>query len=101
MFHKGPLPIMGPVRSGVFYFWIFFLEINGRNCQKFVLRQMYGKTCFYTTKLFISAIHVGLPKFRTAEKLDLRKTKLVRDRPSSFCSTRTQTYATELKKNGL
>jgi hypothetical protein len=27
LFHKGPLPIMGPVRNGVFYFWIFLNEI--------------------------------------------------------------------------
>jgi hypothetical protein len=26
MFHKGPVATMGPVRNGIFYFWIFFNE---------------------------------------------------------------------------
>jgi hypothetical protein len=46
----------------------------------------FGKTCAET-------LNFSLPK-----KLDLRKTKLFRDRPSSFAPG-TQTYVTELKKS--
>jgi hypothetical protein len=37
-------------------------------------------------------------KFLTAEKLDLRKPLLFRDRPSSFCSRYPNIYVTELKE---
>jgi hypothetical protein len=99
---------MGPVRNGIFYFWIFFnirrwhekiisesfieiaQEINGRepilskicitaNVQENVI--LHYKT-FYFGKKCAETLNFSLPK-----KLDLRKTKLFRDRPSSFSST--------------
>jgi hypothetical protein len=58
MFHKGQLPPMGPVRNGIFYFWIFFNE---------------------TWEICRWAKHV--PKLEIShcrKKLDFRKTKLSR-----------------------
>jgi hypothetical protein len=63
------------------------------------LWQMYRKMWFYTTKLFISAKRV--PKLEIShcrKKLDLRKTKLFRDKPSSLCASYPNIYATQLKK---
>jgi hypothetical protein len=40
-------------------------------------------------------------KFLTAKKLDLRKTKLFRDRPSSFCSTYRNIYDITKKRTSL
>jgi hypothetical protein len=55
------LVIMGPVRNGIFYFWIFFNETYDNNkiiIWKFHWNRAQEITRFYTTKLFISAKHV-------------------------------------------
>jgi hypothetical protein len=54
----------------------------------------YNKTCYFG-KTCAETWNFSLPK-----KIDLRKTKLFRDRPSFFCS-RYHNICDRTKKNGL
>jgi hypothetical protein len=60
--------------------------VESQYCPRFVLRQMYRKTWFYTTKLYFGKACAETLNFSLSNKLDLRKTKLFPDRSSSFCS---------------